>query len=383
MLSGAVLMTAPEKTNANRNLIWRMWKMKKWKVLLAMAGILSMLQSVHAATVDFDGTTGDGISWEDPGNWSGGPTGATGLPGSSDYVVISGDAGGEIINMNAATWQYFVDHSLLTGGTAGEYRTQSIRLGWTYESILNVDIGDGNIWRTTNSTLQGIGSASGSNGTMNIYSGDIRFETSSFRIGEKAGSTGLLNISGGTNTRLIIARETGGVSMQVGTGGTGTFQIDGGKFRTRAGVTIGSSGLFRVLGSNVTEVSIGDESTLDGNWAQNPGGILEFGIDAGGITPIVIADKGGSGTFAIFENGSLLNLNFLGAATAGTWTLMEVENGIITNNGLTLASGVDAGWSFSIDNSGANGLLTATYIPEPTAVTLLGFGCLILLRKRK
>ncbi|MBP8604226.1 MAG: hypothetical protein KBI46_00105 [Phycisphaerae bacterium] len=357
--------------------------MRKWKVVLMTIGILLMLQTVPAATVDFDGTAGDGTSWEDPGNWSGGPTGATGLPGSGDYVVISGDIGGETINMDAGTWQYFVDNSLLTGGSAGEYRTQSIRLGWTHTSTLNVDIGDGNIWRTTNSTLQGVGSASGSNGTWNIYSGDIRIESSSFRIAEKAGSAGLVNIAGSANTRLIIHRETGGVSMQVGTGGAGIFQIDSGKFRTRAGVTVGSNGLFRVLGSDVTEVSIGDESTLDGNWTQNAGGILEFGIDAGGVTPIVIADKGGSGTFAIFDDGSLLNLHFLDAPIAGTWTLMEVKNGFITDNGLMLAAGVDPGWSFSIDNSGPNGLLTAAYVPEPAAATLLGFGSLILLRKRK
>jgi|GEM_PF-1277123 len=357
--------------------------MRIWKVLLTMMALFFLLQIAHAATVDFDGTEGDGISWEDPGNWSGGPTGATGLPGSSDYVVISGDIGGETVNMSPSTWQYFVDNNLLTGGSSGEYRTQTIRVGWTYESTLNVDIGDGSIWRTTNSTLQGIGSASGSNGTMNIYSGDIRIETGNFRIAEKSGSTGLLNISGGTNTRLIIARESSGVSMQVGTGGRGTFQIDGGKLRTRAGVVVGSNGRFRVLGSRVTEVSIGAESTINGSWTQNAGGILEFGIDEVGVTPIVIADKDGSGTFAIFDEGALLVLDFLNSPQAGTWTLMIAENGEITDNGLMLADGVDLRWSFHIDNSGVNGLLTATYVPEPTSMTLLGLGSMALLRKKE
>lgn len=356
--------------------------MKKWKAFVMVSGILFMVQAAHA-DFDFDGTTGDGMSWEDVGNWLSNGSPASAIPGGSDYVTISGDAGGETINMDADTWQYLVDNNLLTGGSTGEYRTQTIRLALSGESTLNVDIGDSNIWRTTNSTLQYIGSASGSNGTMNIYSGDIRIETSSLRIAEKTGSAGVLNISGNTNTRLIVHRESGGVSMQVGTGGAGTFQIDGGKFRTRAGVTVGSNGLFRVLGSSVTEVSIGDESTLDGNWTQHAGGILEFGIDAGGVTPIVIADKGGSGTFATFDDGAQLILDFLGSTMAGTWTLMEVKNGSITDNGLALAADVDAGWSFNVDNSGANGLLTATYIPEPASLALFGYGALGLLRRKK
>ncbi len=356
--------------------------MKKWKVLLMALGILFMLQTAHA-DFDFDGTVGDGTSWEDAGNWLDSGSAALAIPDGSDYVTISGDSGGETINMDADTWQYLVDNSLLTSGSTGEYRTQSIRVARDSESTLNVDIGDGNIWRTTNATLQYIGSSSGSNGTMNIYSGDIRIETGSLRIAEKSGSTGLLNISGNANTRLIVHRESGGVSMQVGTGGNGTFQIDSGKFRTRAGVTVGSTGTFSVIGSNVTEVSIGDESSIDGNWTQNAGGVLKFGIDTAGVTPIVIADKDGSGTFATFDLDSLLDLDFLDATLPGTWTLMEVENGLITDNGLSLATGVDAGWSFNVDNSGANGLLTATYVPEPATMALLGFGVLALLRKKK
>jgi hypothetical protein len=279
-----------------------------------------------------------------------------------------------------------VDNSLLTSGTTGEYRTQSIRLAGTDTSVLNISIGDGNVWRTTNSTTQYVASGNGSNGTMNIISGDIRIETGSFRIGEKGGSDGLVTIDGGPNTRLIIHRESGGVSMIVGNdydeGGTGIFEIDRGKLRTRAGLHVGSNGIFRVLGSDVTEVSIGDESSIDGNWTQSAGGIMEFGIDTG-VTPIVIADKGGSGTFATLDLGSLLDLDFLGAPMAGTWTLMEVENGLITDNGLALALGVDPGWSFNVDNSGANGLLTATYIPEPATMTLLALGSLALLRRKK
>lgn len=354
---------------------WYLFASQLFLAALLVAGLV-LAPSLVYADADYSGAG----NWDETANWTG-VTDASGIPGAADYVTITG--GAAVIDMDANTWSYLVANSLLNGGTTGEYRTQSIRLGQFGTSILNVDIGDGNIWRTTNATLQYIGSQSGSNGTLNIYSGDIRIETGSLRIAEKAGSAGLINISGGANTRLIAARETSGVSMQVGTGGNGTFQIDSGKFRSRAGVTVGSNGLFRVLSSSVTEVSVGDESTVDGNWTQNAGGILEMGIDTS-VTPIIIADKGGAGTFATFDAGSLLDVNFLGAPTPGTWTLMEVVNGAVTDNGLALAPSVASGWSFAVDNSGANGLLTATYaIPEPASLALLAIGGLLMLARRR
>lgn len=340
-----------------------------------VGGLLAVANSTWA-DANYSGT-GD---WSTVANWSG-ATGPTGLPGSSDNVTLTG---GPVVTMSAASWQDFVDNSLLTSGSSGEYRTAQLRVAPSGTATLNLDIGDGNIYRPTTVSTYLIGSASGSDGTVNIYSGDIRFDSSKLYIGEKSGSTGLLNISGNANTRLILGKESGGVSLWVGTGGTGTFQIDGGKFRTRAGAIVGSSGIFSVLGSSVTEVEIGSESTIDGNWTQNAGGILNIGIDSGGVTQINVADKGGSGTFATFDNGSLLDVGFLGSPVAGTWTVMEVQNGAITDNGLGFAAGVDSGWSFDIDNTGANGILNVTYVvPEPTTFALAGLGIAGLLIFRR
>jgi hypothetical protein len=337
------------------------------KKLMTAGVILAMsIVAAQAGTADYSGVG----TWHTPGNWTGG-TGVNGLPGGSDYVHISG--GGVVIDMNADTWAYFTNNAALTGGSTGEYRTQSIRLAGTGDATLNIDIGDGRIWRTVNSTLQYVGSASGSSGIMNINSGDIRIETSSFRIAEKAGSTGLLTLDGSANTRLIIHRESGGVSLQIGTGGDGTLDLVKGKLRTRAGAILGSNGHMIVNGSEVTEISIGDENSLDGNWIHNAGGLLDIGIDSGGLTPIVVADKGGSGTYATLDSGALLDVGFLGASQLGTWTVLEVENGSITDNGLAFAAGVDTGiWSYNVDNSGANGILTVTAIPEPATIGLLG-----------
>ena len=51
---------------------------------------------------------------------------------------------------------------------------------------------------------------------------------------------------------------------------------------------------------------------------------------------------------------------------------MEVENGDIVDNGLAFAPGVDTSiWSFSVDNSGANGKLVVTAAGEPFGYELI------------
>lgn len=347
------------------------------KQLMAAGLVLAMIIAPTFGDADYSGVG----TWHTATNWTG-ASGSTGLPNASDAVTISGAA--SVIDMNADTWQHLVDNALLTAGGSGEYRTESIRLASVGTSTLNVDIGDGNIWRNTNSRLQFVGSASGSSGIMNINSGDIRIETSSFRIAEKAGSTGLLSIDGSSNTRLIIHRESGGVSLQIGTGGDGTLDMVKGKLRTRAGAILGANGTLIVNGSAVTEISIGDESSIDGNWVHNAGGLLDIGIDTGGLTPIVVADKGGAGTFATLDSGALLDVGFLDGAQNGTWTVLEIENGDITDNGLAFAAGVDTNiWSFAVDNSGANGVLTVTAIPEPATIALIGmFGTGLFVARR-
>jgi hypothetical protein len=121
----------------------------------------------------------------------------------------------------------------------------------------------------------------------------------SLEIGRNTGATGLYSLSGGS---LKISRGHSGVSLFLGTNrgstaaGTGTLQISGGTFTTRAGVRLGTSGAagtgkFTVLGSAATQVGIGAANTdTDGTWVQNTGSTLKVGIDFLGLTPIVIKD---------------------------------------------------------------------------------------------
>ncbi|MGJ8641126.1 MAG: carbohydrate-binding protein [Opitutaceae bacterium] len=194
--------------------------------------------------------------------------------------------------------------------------------------------------------------------------------------GRSIGANGSVYVSGGSFT---VSRSLNGYSLYLGSdhdtndGGTGTFEVSGGSFKTRNGVKLGDAtkagiGTFAVLGSAVTEVGIGSHGTTDGLWTQHSGSTLKVGIDYNGVTTIFIDDiEGVDGTSATFESGSLLDVGYYNTGgNGGTWTVMEVENGDITDNGLGFAPGVDAGiWSFNVDNSGANGVLTVTSTASP------------------
>ncbi|MDF7809158.1 carbohydrate-binding protein [Pontiellaceae bacterium B12219] len=245
----------------------------------------------------------------------------------------------------------------------------------------------------------GEGSSSAS-GILNVTGGSLRFAQATqyaSRIGRKG--TGTVNVSGGYfgvgNQLQLGDAGTGTVNltggdMQVYRGGTasgidnvslyllqGSLSLFGGSFETRAGVLVGANGVFSVQGGSMSFIKIGSYSTLDGFWKQESGGILNLGVNQNGVTPIYIEDvDDDGGSYAAFEAGSVLDVDYVGAGNgSGTWIVMEVENGAITNNGLAFAAGVDTSvWSFNIDNSGANGLLTITAVgDDPVAIAQINW----------
>ena len=235
-------------------------------------------------------------------------------------------------------------------------------------------------------------------GTLNLSSGELKatdlasaysqmdgavyqtggsFDVNTLELGREVPSTASYHLSAG---ELKISRGRNGYSLYLGTNssssnsGSGTLTISGGKFTTRSGVKLGDAtdsgtGKFVVLGSAVTEIGIAGANTDgDGTWEQYGGSTLQIGIDFGGVTPIYLKDgTSTSGTSATFASGALLDVDYYGISSGGgTWTVMEVENGLIVDGGLAFAPGVDTNiWSFAIDNSGSNGRLTVTAIGNP------------------
>ncbi|MDF7823647.1 autotransporter-associated beta strand repeat-containing protein [Pontiellaceae bacterium B12227] len=231
----------------------------------------------------------------------------------------------------------------VTGGTHSDGQSGNTIRNFVGKDSAGTINQSGGSWNIGHILLIGSGNSSG-NGTYNLTGGD-------------------LIISRGGNTFMGV---DGGDSLEIGVGSaTGLLNITGGTLATRQGLGVGSGGTFSVQGSGAGSIGVGSNGTLDGKWNQASGGTLRVGIDAGGVTKILIDEVGGDGgAYATFESGALLEVDFYnGMTNGGTWTVMEVEGTNITDNGLAFASGVNTSiWSFDIDNSGANGLLTVSAV---------------------
>ncbi len=329
------MMSHPHSLRVSHSIVWRF--------TLFLATCLACL-SAHAATVTWDGSAS--TAWENPLNWSG------------DLAPAVGD----IAVINSGT-------SVFSTGTSPNLDALRLLAG-------NLTFSGGTFNSSNNTSA-----ASHVDGTLN-HTGTVA-TFNELEIGRTSATTGLYTLSGGS---LRISRSLGGFSLYLGgntaaaNAGTGTFEIRGGTFFTRSGVKLGDAtrsgtGNFSVLGSSISQIGIGSSTgDTDGRWEQNAGSTLKVGIDYGGVTRIFLDDSATAttGTSATFASGSLLDVGYhLTGSGGGTWTVMEVENGAIINNGLAFAPGVNTAiWSFSIDNSGPNGLLKVTAAGTPSAIAL-------------
>lgn len=287
--------------------------------------------TIHAANITWDGS--EGIAWENDLNWDGNT-----VPAEGDVVLI--DPG--TVVYSAETSPNFRSVRLLGGMmtmSGGELKS-SFQSNW--DCLVN--------------------------GTFLHTGGTADFNE--LEVGRRSGDTGLYHLNGGA---MIIGRALNDFSLYLGgnhdstAGGTGTFRVSAGSMITRRGVKLGhatlvGTGIFEVEGSSASSIAIGSQGSGDGWWHQHAGSTLKVRVDGGGLTRIFIDDvEGADATHATFEPGSFLDVSYLNSGVAGTWTVMEVENGDVVDNGLVFAPGVDTGvWSKQIDNSGTNGLLTVT-----------------------
>lgn len=360
-------------------------KKKNTHMILAAGtiGLFTTGVSSQAAGV-FTGA-GDGTSWEDTANWDDNI-----VPDSAAPITFN-LLGTQTVEFDADAWSFLSANGQLNGGgTTGQYRGISrFFLGENTSGSTNgtqtftFNHGGTNTVNVTSGNSGGIATRPNKTSILNVQSGIVDMGSGSFTIG--GGGDGSLNVSGG---EMKFGRA--GVTVGSASGSTGSITVTGGTLTTRSSMALSATGSFSVVGSNASLIDLGGANT-DGNgsWSQAAGSILSMMVDTS-VTKIDISDGTNAGTpDATFAAGSILDLGFVGAFADGSWTLMEVENGIIdngvSNNNLVLdAADIAAGWSYTVDNTGPNGLLIANFtaVPEPN-VALLSLSALGLLARRR
>jgi len=313
-------------------------------VRVCLAAALVLISCSSSVNADITWTGASNSSWGVSGNWDSGVT-----PVRADWVVFPATSG--TVNF--------------TSSSGDILDLRGIRQAGGTLNITGGELGTGELASAV-STLDGSVVQTGGLSRINAV-----------RMGANANTNGSYELTGG---EFRIIRGGNGVSLQIGglSSGTGSVTIAGGSFLTRANVTLGGGsngvGTFTVLGSNASEITIGGSgSDIDGTWEQHAGSSLVARFDNRGVTPIIVRDNSNDeGTSATFENGSILDVTHLPSGGGGTWTLLEVENGDITDNGLAFASSVDTSvWSFRVDNSGSNGRLLVTAAGDPVGLDLM------------
>ncbi|MDF7823637.1 hypothetical protein P4B35_06390 [Pontiellaceae bacterium B12227] len=290
-----------------------------------------------------------GGKWENPANW-----GAVLVPTNDMLVYIDGSAGGQPVVMDADSWTYFSNNSLLKDGATGNYQIGNLFIGKTSTASLDIDVGAGNVVQLTKNAWRYIGQNSGSDGALNLISGTMMYDWNRPIIANLSGSKGRIAVTG-PDALFQISRENTGISLVVGNanGGDADFYISDGTVKTRAGVTVGMNGTFEVYGSAADQIAIGTHGTVDGKWVTAAGATLKVSVDSGGLTPILIDEVDqtpgtGHDGIATFEAGTFLDVGFAdGHVETNAWVVMEAEGGIV-DNGLSFAPGVSSGWDFVV-----------------------------------
>ena len=364
----------------------RIFDLLKFSTAFAVAGILALGTTAQADTYNGAGV---GDKWETDANWAGGSVPAN----NSSNILING---GHDVIYDTATWDYLQTNSLAQSSTQHRVArwliNENTGAGAIGDNSITFDFADpGGAARqvlATNTSSAIFGSRPSGITTINVDSGEINTGART-SFGARAGGTGILNLNSDDSV-FIVGRSNLqlGYTNAGGTNGTGIANITRGTLRTREGLGIGATSEFNVFGSTATEIGIGSQGSVDGFYNQLENGILSVGLDAGGVTDILIddSDDNGTGGAATFASGSILDASDLGGWSPNVWeTVLEAEGGI-TDNGLVLsAASLAAGWEKQIITSGGSDLLQVRLVavPEPSSLALLGLGGLFFAGRRR
>ncbi len=291
----------------------------------AMLFTIALNTHADAAFIRFvwsGGGAGDGISFDDPGNWGGEAATGSNLPGD---VIDSG--GGDASNV-----------IMQSGGTS----TTSVASSFTPTNPFDILIVR-------------------SGHTLNL-SADFNLSGIPTLVGQTGGG-GTVNQSAGTFTTS---------NLSVGSGATGTFNVSGNANLMASSVSL----------TNSSTLSLADDSANISSSSLNisAGSTLDFTLGASGVNAIDV-----SGLLTI-DSGALLNIDGSGyTGGAGTIELVNFgsNSGTFTDPSNINISGF-TGYNTVIGYDADSLFLTATAVPEPSSVALLGIASTaLILRRRK
>jgi outer membrane autotransporter protein len=328
------------------------------------------------ATIDTGGeidVSGPGTVWTDDGSSPG-----FGLRGGAIVVGESG-AGTLLIGNGAAV--------ITNGSPAG-----TVLIGNLSGSTGTVTVGNGN----GNSTLMNTGPSGlpgnfyvgyEGSGTLNVNAGGSVSGFDGMDVGVATGSTGIVNVDGGS---LDVSEINGGLT--VGRQGKGTVSVtNGGQLTSYIGfigsgagsagssATVdGSGSIWNITGTGL-KVGLHDEGAL----TIRNGGIVNF--DSSPSEQLYVSNGSGSGTLTI--DGGQLNAEgaqaFIGVTGPGSANLTVENGGILktstayvgggsasqTGNATVLISGTGSLWDVTLDASRTSVPGTTLLIANPTGGT--------------
>jgi hypothetical protein len=124
-----------------------------------------------------------------------------------------------------------------------------------------------------------LGSATGKTGTMNLSgTGDVNTANGDFELGHVSGSTGILNMTGGTMT-------VGNLKIGAVTGATGYVHLDGGSIYTRGTLIMTSGGHLDIREGSINLPGTITNITTFGNvTAYDGGGVFQYTYGGGRTT---------------------------------------------------------------------------------------------------
>ncbi|VGO11740.1 hypothetical protein PDESU_00286 [Pontiella desulfatans] len=211
------------------------------------------------------------------------------------------------------------------------------------------------------------GHNAGGNATLNVNGGTLGINAIRTALG---GADATININGGDLT-IGRGQTFDGISTSIvlgydNKGGTGALHVASGSLITRTGMRLGNGtgiGVFSVEGTEATSIGIGSNNTGDGFWNQKSNSVLQARFATNGVTTIFIDDQDGDDdAWATFEDGAILEVDFMEGATNYTTFDLMVCEGPITDNGLKLVTSSPGEWSYGIVTNGITNILQVTVV---------------------